>query len=65
MPKKKTSENKDVRATYLIPEDIKTELDAIADEQDTSASRVLRQILKGWYKGRKNPNLESTEFQEQ
>lgn len=55
----KKSDGTDVPATYLIPSEIKSRLEEVAQEQDTSASRIVRQIFRDWFKRRKIPNLET------
>ena len=47
--KKKSKKPKNVSATYLLPPDVKEEIERQAQEQDTSAGWVVRNALRDWF----------------
>lgn len=52
MSKKKTV-SKQVPTTYRVPSDIRDELEEAAGEQDSNPSVLVRQILRDWWRKRK------------
>ena len=58
----KRKPNKPVRPspmTIRLPDDLREEIGVAAEEQETNDSTVVRQVLRGWFRKRRNPDLES------
>ena len=48
-----------VPTVVRLPGDLRDDLEAEAQNQETNISTVLRQIVRRWQRDRKNPDLES------
>lgn len=57
--KKKKKSSTRVPTTVRLPDDLREEIEEVAQEQESNPSIVLRQILRNWSRKRKNPDLET------